>query len=983
MINYEENRGSEWHKWDLHIHTPASGLNNQFGGDSEAAWDRYVQTLFNTAIANDVAVIGITDYFLVDGYKKLKQCYLNNNAKLLALFGDQATVDRVKKVRLLPNIEFRLDKLIDGSRVNYHVILSDELDIEDIEADFLGKLDISVDQNTSGIDHKETLNHRGLEKLGEVLKRHESKFTGTDYEVGCSNATVSDEAIRKTLLENSKFHEKYLIVTPVDEDLCKITWGSQGHNFRKNIYRHSHAFFTSNPNTREFALGKKHETEKAYLDEFKSFKPCFIGSDSHSIEDIEQKLGQWDTSRHDQARITWIKAFTTFNGLRQTLFEPETRVSIQSSRPEPKPDMHVISSIKFKGDAANFNPDQRILLNENLNTIIGGKSSGKSLLMYAMAKTINSEQVDDYFKILKLDGYDVVRDFELEWKDGKTDDYLSKEPTHTITYIPQLYINHIAEHQNNRELNEFILELLLQNAEFKEKYDAFQQSVRQYDLTIQDLLNKIFATLDERNNIRKDLAETGTPDALTKSIEVLKQQMKDITEKSTLTEEEKQQHEAIIQTMEALTKQINTYKSCLEFAAKLEELLINRITSLAGYDTNDSHFPGEVDNLFAFYFSAVPQEMEDLVNNIVRDLMVRLQSYLNSIHGLPYKQKLEATQKEQGEQKLKLDPINKKIEGQKDIAKIQEQLNVLNVKLSSAKGLIEKIEVSKKQFAEYRKQLVKALGDRYQKYKDLVEEINTTYSEVDSDIKLIASVEMRRENYSLYDLVNKQKATNTYFDAIFPRESNGVNYDGVPVFFENLSSYKDGVLTFRDGTVCYTNKDVTLKGLFSALAENIFKLSFDVTYKNDSLFRMSPGKKGTVLLILYLQISTASYPILIDQPEDNLDNRTIYTQLCTMIKRKKSDRQIIIVTHNANLVVGTDSENVIVANQEGQSGTGATQKHRFEYVNGPIEHSFLIEDKTNPFYNDELRRQGIREHICDILEGGKEAFTIREKKYGF
>ena len=173
-----------------------------------------------------------------------------------------------------------------------------------------------------------------------------------------------------------------------------------------------------------------------------------------------------------------------------------------------------------------------------------------------------------------------------------------------------------------------------------------------------------------------------------------------------------------------------------------------------------------------------------------------------------------------------------------------------------------------------------------------------------------------------------------------------------------------------------------MKELFTALSENHFILTFDVRYKNDSLFKMSPGKKGTVLLILYLQISTASYPILIDQPEDNLDNRTIYTQLCTMIKRKKSDRQIIIVTHNANLVVGTDSENVIVANQIGQNETTSTQKHRFEYVNGPIEHSFKIEDENDPYYNDELRRQGIREHICDILEGGQEAFRIRERKYG-
>lgn len=983
MVYYEENRGSEWHKWDLHVHTPASGLNNQFGGESDEAWDKYVQTLFYTAIKNDVSVIGITDYFLIDGYKKLKRDYLNNEAKMLALFGDKAAVDKIRSIRLLPNIEFRLDKLIDGNRVNYHVVFSDELEVEDIEADFLGKLNISVDQESSGCDHKETLSRRGLQILGSVLKKQQSTFTGTEYEIGCATAMVSDDEIRNVLHGNSKFRDKYIIVTPVDEDLCKISWGSQGHNFRKKIYQHSHAFFTSNPNTREFALGRKHSKPEEYLDEFKTYKPCFIGSDCHSNEDIEQKLGQWDTLRHDQARITWIKAFTTFDGLRQTLFEPETRVSIQSSRPETKPNMHVITSVKFKGDGAIFDSGQQILLNENLNTIIGGKSSGKSLLMYAMAKTINSEQVDEYYRTLKLDGYDVVKDFELVWKDGETDDYLNKKPSHTITYIPQLYINHIAERQNTGELNEFILGLLLQNADFREKYESFQQSVKQADLTVQDLLNKMLSNLDERQKIRKDLAETGMPDALTKSVEALKQQIKDITEKSTLTEEEKQKHQSIIRCLEELSKQIAKYKACMEFLTKLEELLNNSITSLVGYDTEDNHIPGEIDDLFAYYITGVPHELETLVNTIRSELTEKLNHFTSLIHSQTFKQALDAALKEQEKQNKELEPINKKIEGQKDIIRIQEQLNVLNNKLSVAKGLIEKIEVSRKQFSEYRKTMVKVLGDRYQKYVQLVEDINSSYSKVDNDIRLVASVGLAREDFLFYELINKQRTTNSLFDDIFPKDSRLVNYNGVPFFFEKLSSYKDNVLKFIDGTECYANKDVTLKNIFTALADNQFKLTFDVKYKNDSLFKMSPGKKGTVLLILYLQISTASYPILIDQPEDNLDNRTIYTQLCTMIKRKKSERQIIIVTHNANLVVGTDSENVIVANQEGQSGTGVAQKHRFEYVNGSIEHSFIIEDKKNPLYHDELRHQGIREHICDILEGGQEAFTIREKKYGF
>ena len=155
-----------------------------------------------------------------------------------------------------------------------------------------------------------------------------------------------------------------------------------------------------------------------------------------------------------------------------------------------------------------------------------------------------------------------------------------------------------------------------------------------------------------------------------------------------------------------------------------------------------------------------------------------------------------------------------------------------------------------------------------------------------------------------------------------------------------------------------------------------FYLDFTVSYKGDDLLSMSPGKKGTVLLILFLQISSAEFPIFIDQPEDNLDNRTIYDLLCQMIKVKKRDRQIVIVSHNANLVIATDSENVIVANQEGQD-YATTSKNRFEYVNGSIEHTFPKDNSITEI----LKQQGIKEHACDILEGGDEAFKQRERKY--
>jgi len=81
---------------------------------------------------------------------------------------------------------------------------------------------------------------------------------------------------------------------------------------------------------------------------------------------------------------------------------------------------------------------------------------------------------------------------------------------------------------------------------------------------------------------------------------------------------------------------------------------------------------------------------------------------------------------------------------------------------------------------------------------------------------------------------------------------------------------------------------------------------------------MSQGKQAFVILKLLLEFSKKECPILIDQPEDSLDNRAIYNELVKYIIDKKKERQIILVTHNSNVVVSADAEQIIVANQHGE-----------------------------------------------------------------
>ena len=153
---------------------------------------------------------------------------------------------------------------------------------------------------------------------------------------------------------------------------------------------------------------------------------------------------------------------------------------------------------------------------------------------------------------------------------------------------------------------------------------------------------------------------------------------------------------------------------------------------------------------------------------------------------------------------------------------------------------------------------------------------------------------------------------------------------------------------------------------------NWFHIQYDVRLDGDSINQMSPGKKAAVYLDLLIGLTDVKCPILIDQPEDDLDNRSIYHDLVEYIKVKKKERQIIIVTHNANLVLGADAEEIIIANKN----IGDNERKSFEYRSGAIENNIADSSSSNVLY-----KKGIQDQICDILEGGKNAFEQRKKKY--
>jgi len=135
---------------------------------------------------------------------------------------------------------------------------------------------------------------------------------------------------------------------------------------------------------------------------------------------------------------------------------------------------------------------------------------------------------------------------------------------------------------------------------------------------------------------------------------------------------------------------------------------------------------------------------------------------------------------------------------------------------------------------------------------------------------------------------------------------------------------------------------------------------YEISYDGVDIRNLSPGTRGIVLLLLYLALDDSDdRPLIIDQPEENLDPKSVFDELVSLFTAAKVKRQVIIVTHNANLVINTDADQVIVA-EAGPHPSGGLPP--ISYKAGGLENA------------------GIRKAVCDILEGGEAAFRERARR---
>ena len=931
--------GSEWRRWDLHVHTPDSVLETQFKGD----WEGYITAIEQSN--SGISVIGITDYCSISGYEKV--CNYRKNGRM-------KNIDTI-----IPNIEFRITPNTDKNKgINIHLLINPEENahIDEIK-NALSRLFIDhKGQNFACIEAQ--LISYGRSLLQNVNKDSDAR---TCLKEGINNFKPSYDTFKKWYNGEKWLRNNSIIVVAngSNDGVSGIRDGGFS-GIKKDIFEFTDMVFSATPSDINFFTGQGNKSKDDIIKELGRLIPCIHGSDAHSINKLFAPDGK---------RYCWIKADPTFNGLRQVIFEPD-RVFIGEISPENKSEYQTIKRVRYiDSSGKNRFPQKWIALNKDLNAIIGGKSSGKSMLLYHIAKTINPEEVSTRIELSKSSSYDDISDldFEVEWSNNevsKLSDIKDPLQLKAVTYIPQLYINQLADKEGKDDFNDLISKTLLQNESYRGIVNELENKIRTVNSEIHNKIETRFLLLREHSKLSFELSEIGNEDSVKNEISALELKAKAIREKSQWTEEQEKIFFSLTHkrqcTLKARDKFIYIQSSSIKLKKTINEQQDYWLSLIQKQLIQDSGFTDKSTILI------------NILNIIKSNLLVGFEKTKIEISN-----KLESIPSRIELLDIKLTLIDKEIKPLDEKVKDKASLEKLNTQLNFEKDKLKKINIKIKELdsiADRGKKCISELNEQYFKlielYKSHCAEVSK--HQIDDDIKIEAKVVIDPLKFDFFvSCYHKSGSIRSIIKDVMDDNGNynfDINTHGDFVKNTAIKIKSSGAPTLR--------KSYTLQDAFSNLYADYFSIDFSVNYKNDSIAHMSPGKRGLVLLSLMLELSNSTHPILIDQPEDNLDNRTIYSELKDFVRKCKNKRQIIMVTHNANLVVAADAECVIVAEQRGP--LDCINTHQFEYLGGSLEHSL---DTDKNFEYKSINELGIRQHVCHILEGGISAFKEREKKY--
>ncbi|MUU22249.1 AAA family ATPase [Helicobacter pylori] len=857
MGNKDHSKGSSWHKWDLHAHTPYTNLNKEY----KCSEEEFIQKLCDSQID----CIGLTNYF------KFNEKEFDLKEKI-----------EKKGIKVFYNLEVRLDyQNKEDQCLDFHIIFSDKVTQQEID-NFLK----NADANVGGTE----------KKLADLEK--------DDFDKAVVNFDQLLECLEK---ESLKLRGKYLLGF-----LSRGHGNSRSSSNDKKITNKSHFLIHSSDSQQN--LKKDREFWLEYN------KPLLQSSDAHEEEQIGKKC-------------TWIKAEKTFEGLKQIIYEPKTRVSIDENKPQDplyKIDcvgLNFDKAVKIaneKGEIpfcyAGFN--ETLFFSPYFTCVIGGRGSGKSTLLQLIASSIKEES---FVKGLRLETIQKSLKIQSDIDIADSVEYLAQNEVEEFATNVSKFTEAIFNRMDSKSsgtLKELEKQITKGIEKFDEQIACWQEKTKleeqlkesekirkKYQSIIDAFTDKNY--LDKKDKLQEkrkaliDLEQSKV--GFWTFIKELKRVV-NFNSKENMEEKNNSYYKVYNQLKQDICKEleqidINIKNGCFKSDEENIRTLKTEHEALSQEIGEFLKEKGVSDENIGDIRNANDHLANEKMNIV--DLEREIEEIANKIEGFSYEDMDENIEEFKQQINKELNKINSDFE---EISKNhKEEVRLITIKYRLNEDVFEGV------FEDFDKLVDK--GFNIQKHQSKIKEY--------------------LKEIGLKDIIDMQHAE-------FIKELDSRIENKKAAFYETMMDVFNREIHFQ------IYRLLILKHLRNVEKYKIFEVRYDKRALNETSF----GQRCTAVLVVLL--SLGNNPIIIDEPEAHLDSALIAKYLVTLIKERKQERQIIFATHNANFVLNADAELIIQLKNEN---------------NKIIVQSFTIESDG---YRDDLLK----------LEGGEEAFKNRERKYG-
>ena len=829
---------------------------------------------------------------------------------------------------------------------------------------------------------------------------------------GASQYKVNFKQLREAFTESEWARDNILVaVAGGATDGTSGVREAADETLRREIESFADVIFASSQAQREFWLGERDLNPQEIRARYGGLKPCLHGSDAHKLEDVATPFGD---------RFSWIKGGLDFDSLRQACIDPRGRAHVGPEPPTSATPSQVISDIEIFD--APWLQTPAVPLNAGLVAIVGARGSGKTALADMIAAGCDSITDEAWARDEATNPSFLVRarsllgggSVKVTWAAGdpstrSLDGSDANDPLSypRVRYLSQQFVEDLCSSSGMtdellREIEGVIFEAhpdhdrdgALDFAELLEHRASRHRLARRREAeAVSHISERISVELEKEKLVAGLKTQVGQKRKLVDAYTADRAKLV-----SAGSERRVQRHTQVAAAANEIRSKLrrfaNQRQTFLALQDEVKDLRRNQAPEALRQQRARHSNSGMSDKKWAAF-------LLDYKGDVDNDLDV----YIKWVDGKIAE--LKGTPPPSSDPKAPIFPDDADLAGfsqavlEAEMARLeklvsadketQRQYSVLSNRIATETAALQALTTklgdctsAKDRVRELQAQREDAYGRAFdalvaeqsvleELYRPLMVRLQGaagTLKKLSFSVSRVADIEewANQAEEGLIDLRKVgafrgkgtllQKAT----EVLEVPWETGTSSEVVAAMADFRHRYQKDLL---DHSPMAHSQQVEFRAWLKRFAQWLFstdhiEIRYGIEYDGVDIRKLSPGTRGIVLLLLYLSLDDADgRPLMIDQPEENLDPKSVFEELVDLFVQAKSKRQVIMVTHNANLVINTDADQIVIA-EAGTHPSGALPP--ISYTAGGLADAH------------------IRKAVCDILEGGEGAFRERARR---